>query len=98
MQLQNAGNASGVALAISVSARPFLVAGTSCCLVYNYDARKQPTQWLREIPPAFSDADWWVVHLIPRVFITLIQSRNLALVLRARSGLDLGFGLATFLG
>ena len=76
MQSQNAGNASGVALAISVSARSFLVAGTSCCLVYKSDARKQPYQWLREIPPAFSEADWWVVQLTPRVCITLIQSRN----------------------
>ena len=41
------------------------LAGTSCCLVCNYDARKQPYQWLREIPPAFSEADWWVVQLTP---------------------------------
>ena len=50
----SAGNASGVALEIFVSARSFVVAGTLCCVVYNYDARKQPNQLLREIPPACS--------------------------------------------
>ena len=76
MHSQNSGNASGAALAKSVPARSHVVAGTSCCLVYNYDARKHPYQLLREIPSAFREADWWVVQLTPRVCIMLIQSRN----------------------
>ena len=53
-ELQSAGNAIGVVLATFVSARGFVVAAALCCVVYIYDARKQPNQWLRENPPACS--------------------------------------------
>ena len=63
MQLQHSGNASGVALAVSDPACSLVDAGTSCCLVYNYDVRRHLNQWLSEIPSVFSEADWWVMQL-----------------------------------
>ena len=76
MQLQNSGSASGVALAVSDPACSLVDAGTSCCLVYNYDVRRYLNQWLSEIPSVFSEADWWVIQLTPRVFFTVFQSRK----------------------
>ena len=76
MQLQNPGSASGVALAVSDPACSLVGAGTSCCLVYNYDVRRSSNQWLNEIPSVFSEADWCVIQLTTKVFLTVFQSRK----------------------
>ena len=74
MQLQNSGIASGIA--VCDPACSLVGAGTSCCLVYNYDVRRHLNQWLSEISSVFSEADWWVIQLTPRVFFTVFQSRK----------------------
>ena len=84
MQLQNSGSASGVALAVSDPACSLVGAGTSCCLVYNYDVRMHSNQWLNEIPSVFSEADWWVIQLTPRVFFTVFRLASFVIVHRVQ--------------
>ena len=84
MQLQNSGIASGIALAVCDPACSLVGAGTSCCLVYNYDVRRPSNQWLNEIPSVFSEADWLVIQLTPEYSLLCSSLASFVIVHRVQ--------------